>query len=200
MQLSEKIDEITKGLVLYRQQLEQPKKDAKNPFFKSKYVTLDGVINAIDKAIKGTGIAYVQEATSGNNEVSVSTWILHESGQHLAFEPLSVPVSKNDAQAYGSAVTYAKRYALAAAFGVSSDVDDDGNDSVKNAPQSPKKISGPNVAVINKKLQEIADNHNMTLLEATQTAFKRTGITKSSVSNLTDEEGGIVLNFLNQAK
>ncbi|HAQ9894699.1 TPA: single-stranded DNA-binding protein, partial [Enterococcus faecium] len=102
MKLSESIDEIVKGLVKFRRQLVQPKKDANNPFFKSKYVTLDGVIKAIDDALEGTGITYTQEATSEGNFVSVATYILHESGQYLLFEPLTVPTTKADAQAFGS--------------------------------------------------------------------------------------------------
>ncbi|MCT2882993.1 ERF family protein, partial [Lentilactobacillus buchneri] len=51
------------------------------------------------------------------------------------FDPLNVPVGKNDAQAFGSAETYARRYTLSAVFGVTSDVDDDGNQATKSAPK-----------------------------------------------------------------
>ncbi|OQO87209.1 single-stranded DNA-binding protein [Enterococcus casseliflavus] len=198
MKLSESIDEIVKGLVKFRQQLVQPKKDANNPFFKSKYVTLDGVIKAIDDALEGTGITYTQEATSEGNFVSVATYILHESGQYLLFEPLTVPTTKADAQAFGSAETYARRYVLAAAFGVASDIDDDGNDvSGKNAP---KNASTTHIQVAKTKIQALADENAMTFEQAQQAAFKYIGLKRKAVDSLSAEEMGQLLNYLNSKK
>ncbi|WP_160997064.1 ERF family protein [Ligilactobacillus salivarius] len=112
----------------FRSQLKQPVKDAKNPFFKSNYVTLEGVQNAIDAAIKGTGLAYTQIVKNDDNgNVGVETIITHESGQYLTTGVLALRPEKATPQGYGSTITYAKRYQLSSAFGVSSDVDDDGN-------------------------------------------------------------------------
>lgn len=198
MKLSESIDEIVKGLVKFRRQLVQPKKDANNPFFNSKYVTLDGVVRAIDDALEGTGITYTQEATSEGNFVSVATYILHESGQYLLFEPLTVPTTKADAQAFGSAETYARRYALAAAFGVASDIDDDANEvSGKNAP---KNASSTHIQVAKTKIQTLADENAMTFDQAQQAAFKYIGLKRKSIESLSAEEMGQLLNYLNSKK
>ncbi|MCT3557248.1 single-stranded DNA-binding protein [Lentilactobacillus buchneri] len=150
MKTSESISEIAKGLNEVRKNIKQPEKSANNPFFKSKYVMLEGVVDAIDKALP-KGFTYTQEVTSDGNQISVSTILLHESGQYIQFDPLNVPVTKNDAQAFGSAETYARRYTLSAVFGVTSDVDDDGNSATKSAPKeaprkrrdAPKKSSKP---------------------------------------------------------
>ena len=150
MKTSESISEIAKALNEVRKNIKQPEKSANNPFFKSKYVMLEGVVDAIDKALP-KGFTYTQEVTSDGNQISVSTILLHESGQYIQFDPLNVPVSKNDAQAFGSAETYARRYTLSAVFGVTSDVDDDGNSATKSAPKetphkrrmTPKKSSKP---------------------------------------------------------
>lgn len=150
MKTSESISEIAKALNEVRKNIKQPEKSANNPFFKSKYVMLEGVVDAIDKALP-KGFAYTQEATSDGNQISVSTILLHESGQYIQFDPLNVPVTKNDAQAFGSAETYARRYTLSAVFGVTSDVDDDGNLASKSAPHeaphkrrvTPKKSGKP---------------------------------------------------------
>lgn len=150
MKTSESISEIAKALNEVRKNIKQPEKSANNPFFKSKYVMLEGVVDAIDKALP-KGFTYTQEVTSDGNQISVSTILLHESGQYIQFDPLNVPVSKNDAQAFGSAETYARRYTLSAVFGVTSDVDDDGNSASKSAPHeaphkrrgAPKKSSKP---------------------------------------------------------
>lgn len=125
---SENLDKLFKGMNTFRSQLKQPAKDAKNPFFKSNYVTLEGVQNAIDAAIKNTGLAYTQIVKNdGNGNVGVETIITHESGQYLTTGILALRPEKATPQGYGSTITYAKRYQLASAFGVSSDVDDDGN-------------------------------------------------------------------------
>lgn len=125
---SENLDKLFKGMNTFRSQLKQPAKDAKNPFFKSNYVTLEGVQNAIDAAIKGTGLAYTQIVKNDDNGgVGVETIITHESGQYLTTGALVLRPEKPTPQGYGSTITYAKRYQLASAFGVSSDVDDDGN-------------------------------------------------------------------------
>lgn len=140
MEKSETISKIAGNLIKFRQALQQPAKSADNPFFKSKYVMLEGVVKAIDDALKDLNMTYMQEVTSDGNQVSVSTILLDSSGEYIQFEPLSVPVSKNDAQAFGSAETYARRYTLSAVFGVTSDVDDDGNAASANAPkQQPKQ-------------------------------------------------------------
>lgn len=125
---SENLDKLFKGMNVFRSQLKQPAKDAKNPFFKSNYVTLEGVQNAIDAAIKGTGLAYTQIVKNDDNgNVGVETIITHESGQYLTTGVLALRPEKATPQGYGSTITYAKRYQLSSAFGVSSDVDDDGN-------------------------------------------------------------------------
>lgn len=195
MKISENIEEVVKGLVKFRKQLVQPKKDADNPFFKSKYVTLDGVIKAIDEAIEGTGLTYTQEAVSEGNFVSVATYILHESGQYLFFDPLTVPTTKADAQAFGSAETYARRYALAAAFGVASDIDDDANGVSGN--NAPKNASDTHIQVAKAKIQELADKNGMTFDQALQAAFKYIGFRSRTVEALSAEEMGQLLNYLN---
>lgn len=119
---------LYKGMFKFRTQLKQPKLDGDNPFFKSGYVTLEGVQKAVDEALKGTGLSYIQKVyNDGNGGVGVETVIMHEDGEVLSSGQLSLRPTKNDPQGYGSAITYAKRYQLAAMFGISSDKDDDGN-------------------------------------------------------------------------
>jgi len=80
-------------------------KDSANPFFKSKYADLASVVEAIRCAFSENGLAYTQIiAPSDKEEVCVETVILHESGEWLSCGVLSLPVSKADAQGYGSAL------------------------------------------------------------------------------------------------
>lgn len=139
MKSSESIKTIAAAMNAVRKDIKQPEKNAKNPFFKSDYVTLEGVVDAIDKALP-KGFSYTQEVASEGNQVSVSTILMSDSGEWIQFEPLTMPVAKNDAQAFGSAETYARRYSLSAIFGVTSDLDDDGNKATKSAPkEQPRK-------------------------------------------------------------
>lgn len=127
---------LYKALAKFRQQLKQPAKDGANPYFKSTYVTLDGVIKAVDTALEGTGLSYIQEAATSDGLPAVRTVLFHEDGGTMASGWLSLPL-KNGAtpQDVGSLLTYAKRYQLAAFFGVSSDVDDDGNSASSQGDQ-----------------------------------------------------------------
>jgi len=102
-------------------------KDSANPFFKSKYADLASVVEAIRAAFSANGLSYIQTVEpSEKDEVRVETTLLHSSGEWISCGVLSLPVSKVDAQGYGSALTYARRYSLSAAVGVAPE-DDDGN-------------------------------------------------------------------------
>lgn len=109
-------------------------KDSANPFFKSKYADLSSVVEAIREPLAKHGLSYVQLVREHENAASVETMILHSSGEWLLCGPVSVPVTKADAQGFGSAMTYARRYSLSAAFGVAPE-DDDGNAAAKAVPK-----------------------------------------------------------------
>lgn len=128
MEHSDSVKEIFGAFAKFRAQVKQPSKNANNPYFNSKYVTLEGVMQAIDAALPGTGLAYSQLVEGGENGSSrVSTLVTHSSGEWMLYGPLTLRPTKSDPQGQGSAITYAKRYQLSAAFGISSDIDDDGN-------------------------------------------------------------------------
>ena len=141
--------------------IEQPKKDASNPMFKSSYVTLDAVINAIVKARKISGAKFFF-----TNIVQDSIMITRIIGYG---ETLDLPGSKvaddlgnrgtNSAQAEGSALTYARRYSLSMAFGIASDVDDDGNGagSSNRKPVQPKLISKEKLALLERMITETSE-------------------------------------------
>lgn len=115
-------------------EMEAASKDSNNPFFKSKYADLNSVMGAVKPAFAKHGLAFVQVCHDAENAAKVETIIVHESGFQISAGCVSVPVSKHDAQGYGSALTYARRYSLAAAAGVGAE-DDDGNAAAKAAPK-----------------------------------------------------------------
>lgn len=155
MQRSESVKELFGALSKFRAQVKQPAKTAKNPYFNSKYVTLEGVMQAVDAALPGTGLAYSQLAENGDNGVSVSTLITHSSGEWMIVGPLTLNPAKRDPQGQGSAITYAKRYQLASAFGISSDIDDDGNVGTFGEDSRPLPRRQPRQAPVNQESQQL---------------------------------------------
>lgn len=103
----------------------QPKKNKKA--YNYNYSPLDEVLRVIDTAIKesGTNISYTFETITGDGKAGTKVYIFSGNGAWLEFSDAMLPVSKNDAQGYGSALTYARRYAISSAFGIASEEDDD---------------------------------------------------------------------------
>lgn len=101
-------------------------KTSTNPHFKSRYADLSACVEAVIDALNDNGIALIQKNYDCANGVMIETMFIHESGEMLECGILHVPANKQDAQGYGSALTYARRYSLMAACGIAPE-DDDGN-------------------------------------------------------------------------
>ena len=133
MKLSEKFDEILPALHKARSQFVKVKKDRQNTHLKNKYATLDSVLDAITPALTDNKLMVMQDMQENDvsSKIKVETTVLHISGQWVKYYS-EIPIVKNDPQGVGSAFTYARRYALAAAFGLSQ-ADDDAQIAVKSA-------------------------------------------------------------------
>lgn len=131
MRTSELIHEIAAALAKAQAAIEPAAKDSTNPHFRSKYASLLSVNAAILGPLTANGLSVVQEVAAGDKTAMVTTRLVHGSGQWIEFGPLTLPVQKNDAHGFGSAITYARRYGLAAAVSVVADEDDDGNAAVQ---------------------------------------------------------------------
>ena len=121
MNKSETIELLAQALLKAQTEFMTASKDAKNPFFKSKYATLNSVWEAVATALHNNGLVCIQPIV--NN--MVATTIIHTSGQFITSECPIVCAKQNDPQALGSAITYSRRYALASMLGVMTDDDDD---------------------------------------------------------------------------
>lgn len=113
-------------------------KTSTNPHFRSKYVSLDGCIEAVLDALNNNGIGLIQTTLDCDNGVKIETVLIHESGETLSGGILHVPAPKQDPQGYGSALTYARRYSLMATCGIAPE-DDDGNMASERAGSVVKK-------------------------------------------------------------
>lgn len=132
MNRSDSINEIAGALAKAQSQIEGAVKGNVNPAFRSKYADLGAVYDAIRGPLTANGIAVLQQLGTEEGRVACTTFLTHSSGQWLEFSPFVVPVTKQDAQGFGSAATYARRYSLMAAVGIAP-IDDDANAAVGNA-------------------------------------------------------------------
>jgi hypothetical protein len=133
---------LSQALVKAQAAMNHAAKDAKNPHFKSAYSSLASVIDAVRPALSSNGLAFVQKLHSADGGVAVETVLIHESGEEMSFGVLFIPATKQDAQGFGSAISYGKRYGLQAALGIASE-DDDGQAASKTrpAPVQPVKVT-----------------------------------------------------------
>ena len=115
--------------------LEGAKKNANNPHFKSKYADLGSVIDALEP-IKDHGLWFIQISKERDNGACFETVIIHgPSNSQMSMGETFVPADRANAQGFGSAQTYARRYGLLSAFGLATE-DDDGN-AASQAPAKP---------------------------------------------------------------
>lgn len=151
MRKSESIVELSKALAKFQEEVKQPLKDKNNPFFKSKYVPLENVVEAITDVAPKNGLSFVQWALNDENgRVGVATMLMHESGEWIEFDAVHMKADKETAQGAGALITYLKRYSLSAVFGITSDQDDDGNGASGN--KAPKSATQAEIGNLKKEI------------------------------------------------
>lgn len=133
------MENLAKALVKAQLEMITPKKGSVNPFFKNKYADLNDVLAAVVPALNSNGIVLLQPLVNIEGKNFVKTVLMHESGE--VFESLAEIFCKNtnDAQAYGSGVTYARRYSLSSICGIGSE-DDDAQKAVQSKPMATAEI------------------------------------------------------------
>lgn len=132
--------QIASALVKAQREFGPALKTSRNPHFKSKYADLSAVVEAVIDGLNNNGIALIQQTHECESGVIVETLLIHESGEQISGGRLHVPASKQDAQGYGSALTYARRYSLMATTGIAPE-DDDGNAASKKQDLNPEMIA-----------------------------------------------------------
>ena len=137
----QKTSGIAKAFVEAQKEFAPALKTSTNPHFRSKYVDLSGCVEAVLDALNNHGFALIQKTHDCDNGVKVETIFMYESGEQISGGVISVPADKQNAQGYGSALTYARRYSLMAACGIAPE-DDDGNAATKaRAVKPPEMVS-----------------------------------------------------------
>lgn len=185
---SQDIGKLAEALSKAQSQIEGAKEDCKNPFFKSNYADLTSVWNACRKPLTQNGLSVIQTVESKEDKLILVTTLAHSSGQWIKSH-LPIIITKFDPQTVGSAMTYARRYALAAIAGVSP-LDDDAEIAMQpvrntNNYNNKKPISNPNL-----EIAEIIKNDPL----AEGKILERLGIKK--IEEIPSDKISEVLNWL----
>lgn len=149
MKQSDTIANLAAAMAAAQSEMGAAIKGSSNPFFNSKYADLGSVIEAVKAPFAAHGLSYVQFPVSGENSVGVTTRLMHSSGEWLE-QSFFIPLGKMDAQAAGSAITYARRYALQSIAGIPAE-DDDGNAATQSAPKVVTAAQAKTIATLIEK-------------------------------------------------
>ena len=133
MKQSDSIAKLAKALATVQQHITPVVKDRQNPHFRNNYATLDAIMESVRPLLAGHGLAIVQGGGSPVSNVdgnivgaAVETMLVHESGEFIT-SAIVLPIDKGTPQAVGSAITYGRRYGVAALLALTTEEDDDGN-------------------------------------------------------------------------
>lgn len=151
--------QIATALLKAQSEMSNPKKGATNPFFKSKYADLNAIREAVIPTLNSNGISVLQPIVHTDGKNFVKTILLHESGEFLESVTEIIYNKVNDAQAQGSGISYARRYALQSFVCVGAD-DDDGQKAVQNKPNATKEVMDK-AKVANATIEQIKTKYSV---------------------------------------
>jgi hypothetical protein len=183
MKTSESITKIAEALTKAQAAMKPALKDSRNPHFNSKYADLTSVWDAIRTPLTDNGLSVLQlVGTNEAEKTTLTTRVLHVSGEWIE-STWAIPIGKQDPQGLGSALSYARRYALAAAVGVVQD-DDDANAAMP--AQKPVQTFQPKHFSLADAIEEIQSSTTMEELQSKFTRlYSEAKASKSSVEALT---------------
>lgn len=123
---SDSIANIAVALVKFNGEVSKIEKDSSNPHFKNKYASLDNIIDEIRPILHRHGLSIMQFPGGDGDKFTMTTMLLHESGEWIESQPIVMKPVKNDPQGIGSCTTYARRYSLSSFLSLNTGEDDDG--------------------------------------------------------------------------
>jgi ERF superfamily len=156
---------LAEALAKAQSEMLNPRFDATNPHFRTRYASLAAVRDATIPLLARFGIAVTQDILADERGLTCIT-TFHFGAETMRFSPLTIPVAKADAQGIGAAATYARRYSLMAACGVVGDTDNDGEEQ-----RAPEKLPTPAAyAEWQTQFRAIAEKGTPALQEAWRTS------------------------------
>lgn len=219
MNKSDSIKELATALAKFQAEVQNPAntKKVSTGSFSYNYAPLNEILSQVRPLLSKHGLSIVQAPTTSENNILVSTMLIHSSGEWIELDPVALKMDKVTAQGAGSAITYARRYSLSAVLGISSEDDDDANSIEPNtsavergkkgeqqATQQPQKSDEDKKAIVDNSLASDAQvNYINKLVEQkgygmeAMINYIKTAYNKSDVKALGKKEAGEVINMLN---
>jgi hypothetical protein len=168
---SENIEKLASALVAAQSEMGNAVKGSSNPFFKSKYADINAVREAVIPVLSKHGIAVIQPTVTCEGKNFVKTILIHESGQWLAGLTEILYKEKDNAQAQGSGITYARRYGLQSICNIGAEDDDGNTASVPATPKAPDaELPWLSDAQFAKALERVKNGED--LLPSLSTSFR----------------------------
>lgn len=175
MMQSELINELATSLAKAQGEITFAAKDSVNPHFKSKYADLAAVWEACRGPLTKYGLSVTQTMDYINGQLMLLTTLLHSSGQWMK-SVYPIITQRQDPQAYGAAVTYGRRYSLAAIVGIAQD-DDDAEKAMDRAPKKQNKITQEQALKIEETLSDCDPEYQKSVW---------TSLKKNNINTLSD--------------
>jgi hypothetical protein len=189
---SESIKNISVALIKFQAEVQNPKNTADNPFYKSKYAPLNEILNEVRPLLSKHGLGVIQSPSGDGEKITINTMLVHESGEWIEFDPLTLKAEKITPQGAGVAITYGRRYSFSSVTGIASEPDDDGNSLENDQSEQPKKLSDGQV----KRLWAIAKTNGVTGAEVKKVLMR--DYKKTQVEDLTKQEYDTVISRMEQ--
>lgn len=194
---SVEIEKLATAIMVFHSEVGKVKKDASNSFFKSKYASLSNILDAIEEPLQKAGLVVLQ-FPSGEGLV---TQLVHTSGQYMR-ALYTMPVKEqNNPQAVGSAITYARRYALAAVLSLNIDEDDDGNAASQRSTlthSKPLEAQNDNSSVMSNPPRDIdklpQGSHLVTIMSTIEDSWTKDDIQNPMLRVITNKGESVAFN------
>ena len=194
MNKSESIKNLAVALAKFQGKVSNPSnsKTVSAGKFSYKYAPLDEVLNLVRPLLSENGLSVIQAPMSNEGNVSVSTILLHDSGEYIELEPITLKMDKITAQGAGSATTYARRYALSAVLGIASEDDDDGNSIEPNGENKNSSLAS------DKQLQYLYKLSKQKGFESQMSGYIKKTYNRNSSKELTKQEASEIIQMLGE--
>lgn len=177
---------INAALVAALGELRNVAKNAVNPHFKNRYASLDAILDAARPVLSKHGLALSQEPVFDDGKAGVVTRIIHAGGESRE-STLLLPLRDQSAQGVGSALTYARRYAVSSVLGIAADDDDDGEIASKPSTEKFTPVKKVPAKDFHKELSALMDQNKVSGKEVIEFARKKGAKVESeSVKDISD--------------
>lgn len=183
---SESLSSIGAAMALAQAELENATKNAQNPHFRSKYADLAEILNTVRPTLTKHGLSVLQFPGFDGGVVTVETMLLHKSGEWIKGEA-GAPATKQDAQGVGSALTYLRRYSLAAVCGIAQE-DDDGNEASGRQSHNEPRVMPVKGGVVDTTTGEITEDVKPLSTQAERETLERYVLQFVDVPNMLPAE------------